>query len=949
MPTLRRRPRTREHLAAALACASLASGCRDGSPRGRFDADVAPALEGRCLGGPCHGVTPAAEAAGARLDKARFEVRVDAQGRIADLDDAYAITKSRIDTTERPELSSLLRKPTAREHGGVPHLGGAVFADRSDPAYATLRDWIASEEGGGEDGDVTSLRPEVRQFASEVLPIIASRQCMNGSCHGSSAPFTALDPPVVLDGVPTFSVASIRANHAALRPHLHLAGDPRLSRLLRKILPLERGGILHRGGNDIFLRGIDDAAAGAILRWAEAERAATLGDAPIVTGIVLVRGPVSPSRPFTFDELALGTDLFVLEPPAPGGALRNLTASAHQGPADVRDPAVRHDGERIAFAMRRSADEAHQIWEIAVDGSGLRQLTHDDERAPGGGHVANVQPTYGPDGRVYFVSTRTGHLADGMGQLDTEIWAVSPADGALERITHDPAPEATPVFFGVGKSYGTLAFTVLRTTPAGQHGVAFRMPLDHNKHYHGDPELHVHHGLTAPGEVLYGTRAMPDGRFVGALVGTDAELREGRLALFDRQIGPEIPDSQSEKQSSLGGYRRAFALLDDGVLARARHPVPLPDGRVLCTVARAVPTGQPPDLGLHVVTLEEDRATGHPRVAARDVLLDEAGVSEYDAEPIVRRPPEDDTTHTLAWDPTADRGNLDYRHVETLEALFASLAAAGPKTLRDDLVYARVIESLPVTPAELDAGPLGLGRHGRSRILAEVPLAGGSLHLSVPAGTPLRIQTLGADRMTRGRQHDRWLDVAPGQTFPGGVAPALYPTLCAGCHGSLSGMPESGAGPVPDIVTTASVTHATHQDLDPRRPLPPLRVGDAPIAVDFRKDVAPLLARSCAGCHGPPSPAGGLSLIQQPTASFDTAYEALLATGVGSGGGRRYVDDRTPSARASVLVEHLTGSELDAPAPLSRACPGEPPLDDAERLTIVRWIELGALYRGTGP
>jgi len=44
------------------------------------------------------------------------------------------------------------------------------------------------------------------------------------------------------------------------------------------------------------------------------------------------------------------------------------------------------------------------------------------------------------------------------------------------------------------------------------------------------------------------------------------------------------------------------------------------------------------------------------------------------------------------------------RHVETLEAIFSTLEQRGTKPLRDDLVYARLIEAVPVTPDELNDG-----------------------------------------------------------------------------------------------------------------------------------------------------------------------------------------------------------------------------------------------------
>ncbi len=932
--------------AAFASAAVLAVGCGADSGRERFESAVVPVLERHCLSQVCHGVGPDAEARGEVIDWDHFFVRVDADGRIADVDQAYERARSRINVVEHGALSSLVRKPLAPEAGGTLHVGGASFSSLEHPDARALLAWIALETSGGEGASADSLTALERQFAADVLPRLTSRQCLNQACHGEAAPFTSFRAPMVIDGAPVMSIADVRANYAAARAHLS-PGEPGLSRLARKGLPLHAGGIVHRGGNGIFFGAAD---AEAIAGWADAERAAAMSTdgVPRATGIVFVRGPVGAQEPFEPDAFAPGTDLWVLAPASADGIARNLTAGAHPaGPADVRDPTVRHDAAAIAFSMRTGLDDAHNIYEIGVDGAGLRQLTFDRAAHPGGGVVANVQPTYGPDGRIYFASTRAGTLADGGDEVDTEIWAVAPDTGQLDRITYDPQPAVTPSFVGTGKTYGTLAFTLRRVLGGRYEGPVFRMPLDHNKAFHPDPELHIHHGVTLAGQIVYAMRTMHDGRFACVLVDRDSQWRGGQLAVFDRQLGPEIPRG-FEDEATVGGFRHAFSPVDDSTASGGglyRHPVPLPDGSLLVTYAAGPidprDPSAPPDLGVYVVELEE--TPDGPVLAARLPLVDEPGVADYDAEPIAPRPLEDDPSHPAAWDESraTTHGRLAFRHVRTLEALFGNLEQRGPKPFRDDLAFARLVEWVPVTPDQAAASPTGIGPHGRARVLAEVPLAGDSLFLEVPADRPFRVQMLDADRMAVGAQHNRWIQVAPGETFPGGVSPALFPVLCAGCHGASSGNAADVGGPVPDAVSAASITLATHENLDPRRPLSPVRVGDGAFGVDFAVDVGPLVARSCAvaGCHDADAAAGGLDLDARAMGAFDTAYLALAP----------YVDLVGTSARRSPLLERLLGRELDAPGTVDGACPGDPPLSDDEVLTVVRWLDLGAPYRGGAP
>jgi hypothetical protein len=255
-----------------------------------------------------------------------------------------------------------------------------------------------------------------------------------------------------------------------------------------------------------------------------------------------------------------------------------------------------------------------------------------------------------------------------------------------------------------------------------------------------------------------------------------------------------------------------------------------------------------------------------------------------------------------------------------------------------------------VTPDDRAKGPYGLGPHYPQVILGEVALQGASIYLGVPADAAFRIQFLDKNFMAVGGQINRWFNVAPGETFPAGAPPGLYQTLCAGCHGAISGRREEMPSAVPDIITAASITLASHEHKNPRRKRDPQAAYGWNGTVDFQKDIGPLVARSCAGCHGGGSPAGGLDLTSRPGEPFDLAYLALLADGPGSGGGRRYVDDINSSARTSHLIERILGRELDAPKALegTGACVGQPVLSDEERALFARWIDLGGLYR-SGP
>jgi len=64
----------------------------------------------------------------------------------------------------------------------------------------------------------------------------------------------------------------------------------------------------------------------------------------------------------------------------------------------VRDPQVHYSGKRILFSYRKGGTRTFHLYEINVDGTGLRQLTR--------GEDDDIEPTYLPDGSILFCSSR---------------------------------------------------------------------------------------------------------------------------------------------------------------------------------------------------------------------------------------------------------------------------------------------------------------------------------------------------------------------------------------------------------------------------------------------------------------------------------------------------------------------------------------------------------------
>ena len=909
-----------------------AVGCARRSPRAVFDDEIAPILEARCASSQCHGVRTGS-ADGDVVDWTRLFFSVDADGHLTDLDAAAASCRTLINTLEPAILSSLVRKPLPASHGGLPHGGGDNFSSPRDPAVEQILAWIDSEDQGGED--TPPLTGNEALFESTVQPALVSASCMNGNCHGvqSAVPFR-LDSSGV-DG--HIARSATRHNYEASLTMLSLDGFGMQSRLLTKGLPLFDGGIVHRGGNTGFFTGRQDPRVAAIANWACAERQARLQlpctpEQPI-RGIVYVRGELAPEAPFDLDVFSPGTDIYYARVDATLTAVdqTNLTASLHSQPADVRDPAVDHTGRKLAFAMRESADSGHDLYEIDLETAGVRRLTDDAGPMATGGRRTHREPTYAPDGHIWFVSTRAGILADGGQLLDADLYELDPSTGAITQRTFTPHIERRPVFLVSGEEAGgEIAFTALRDAIAGQRRAhPFRFPPDLSTEYH------QHFGITPPENLFTDLRELPDGRYTIVIGDLGNAWGLGRLGIIDRNFGPEIPSTATSSAPAMPAYESPLVRLDEQTSNRGltmgayRDPVALPDGRLLVAYATsAIDLGDlnaQPELRIELLTLSESPARRGPSISARNILIAEPGVDVWDPEPVYARQPA--RMGEPAWDPSEATGSFVHNGLSIIEALLGNLPPSGQKVPRDDFAFVRLVEAVSTTPSALD-GPWSLGSVSPSRVLAELPLAAdGTFQIDVPAGVPFRLQGLDANFAAIGAVHNRWYYVAPGQKLVQGTTLDAYENRCAICHGARDGR-AANVLVEPDILTGASITLSRYTNKNPRLPIVAPVASDATrIAVDFVHEVAPIIERCAASsCHAGPTPAGGLALTREPRDRFDVAYVNLLTGG--------HVNVEAGAANSSLFDALANHDGLQ--------------LSDDDRRTLVRWVDLGAGYRLPG-
>jgi hypothetical protein len=495
-----------------------------------FSEHVVPILNRRC--GNCHGRMAEAYHAMDKQPSLRTHLHwiADESGRIRGEHQELAYrrcTTERVEGTNRfrpidqanpPLASPLLREPLATRYSGSLH--PEVFATLDDPDLKTFSQWVEMEIAADPQPSKPLSAGAEQFFAEKVVPILSRKTCFGGNCHGPLAFMDLkLDP-----GIPALAERFTNDIHRANRKAMlgkatrlvNLAGNLEQSKQLLKNIPLEQGGMVHKGGNHFFEKGDPDYQV--LKQWLELESAEMSRhvDAPLdgqPRGIVFVRRPrATPERFFEDGQFLPGADLIWRRDEEE----INLTAALHpEGPADLRGPSVSYDARQVAFAMRRTEDEPFNIWELQLESGTARQLTFSTE--PG---VHFLDPLYVPDPddpsghdltRVCLVMTsnRAGH------------WCESSPTGFLGEV--DGAAEQSIVDHQLTQRPGTFdgrSVRIVRGTNAGEKRTIiqhergrilvdrpFPRPCDSTTHYviAGSPRM-------APKYDAYRIRIAPTGQ-----------------------------------------------------------------------------------------------------------------------------------------------------------------------------------------------------------------------------------------------------------------------------------------------------------------------------------------------------------------------------------------------------------------------------------------------------
>jgi hypothetical protein len=641
------------------------------------------------------------------------------------------------------------------------------------------------------------------------------------------------------------------------------------------------------------------------------------------------------------------------------GSVRELVPELNGGVFERFD--VSFDAKRIVFAWKGAAQEGYRLYEVRVDGTGLRQLTFPQEdeaelvkryRVFDHYHhgTDDMQPCYLPDGGIAFVSTRCryGILCDGPDDFTTALLHRMDADGRnLVKLTNSAVTESSPVVLPDGRilytrweyvDKGTVGVKCLWTVrPDGSassevyaNDIALPPTFLYGRPLPGDPD----------GYVVLGTPHCPQNG-VGTVITLDMKknirTREPMTYVtpyvdIRAEAGFAFREGEGPWRNDRGGkgplFKDPYPLAKDVFLVSHKPAGPAwndPCGYGICLLdgtGRAVPVYRDPEISCWLPYPLRKRPVPPVMPSTFDPALAEAGRAVC----IV--------TDVYLDLQDVPRGSIKY--IRVLEQVPRPWAArrrwAGDCYDQQHAVVSK-------------ASHLGLKvQHG------VVPVEDdGSAHFVVPANANVFLQVLDGKYMAVQTERT-YVNYMPGEK-----------RACVGCHE----IPDQGS-PMP---RAGGAVQALRRAPSVPGPQPGETRGGR--ALDYATDVQPVWDRHCLECHGETKRDGDLDLRGTMTDLFSVSYESLiparrkgrrnrdlLGPVIGENhpktGNIRYLPARSLGSHASVLVamlcpDHVT---LSDPRQAGRArklaeSHQEIRLTPEERIRVTNWVDTNAQYYGS--
>ncbi len=556
----------------------------------------------------------------------------------------------------------------------------------------------------------------------------------------------------------------------------------------------------------------------------------------------------------------------------------------------IWDLSPAYDGRHLLMSYKTAQDEPFHVWEIAVDGSGLRQVTQ--------GRWHDFNPVYYPDGRIVFCSSRVESYSLCQDFLASALYICQGDGSNIRRIDFTTLCTTTPAILPDGSILCTrweyqdktlFSWQGLWTiNPDGRRlqlyfGNTFTSP---NSRYGGKP-------VPGTGQVLITMAAhhhppINDIALVDRSKGVEA-LEGMRKVTFETPIPITQGKDWDKPNWGPGDKIHKWGVTD---------PWPLRDDLFIASFGRA-PTDKTPGRFVLALASYDGVRVEIPTDPAFSAFSAVSLAPRQAPQPIVGEVPAQDGEATFF-----------------VQDVYQGLLDKG--VIRGQVKSLRIVRQQPKKwntegPRHHDHYPLiGYGSYYVKDNLGEVPVdADGSVYFKAPSNCELFFIALDAD----GKEVQRMGSVLQGTT--GEVV------SCIGCHEDRTKAPQAHNGVSPRLKRAPDTIIP-----------PPWGTG----AFDYVKHVQPVLDKNCISCHSGRTPQGDLDLTGEKTRFFNQSYQSLVD----------FTDYYFINAGpVGVFPALKTGSQVSRLTQLIETRHGGVDLDRESRQRIYTWIDANVPYYAT--
>jgi len=239
----------------------------------------------------------------------------------------------------------------------------------------------------------------------------------------------------------------------------------------------------------------------------------------------------------------------------------------------VRDPQMYYDGKKILFSYRPGGTAVYHLYEIDVDGSGLKQLTD--------GPDDDIEPTYLPDDNILFSSARCRRFVNCWYSRVTTLYKCDAEGKHIRMLSSNNDHDNTPWVLPDGRVLYMRWEYVDRSQVHFHH--LWAMNPD------GTGQM-VYFGNEFGGIVMLDAKPIPGTNKVVASFspGHGRPEHVGPVVVVDPSRGPDTLTS-TRQIGKKGNYRDPYALSEDCFLVAEGYRILVMDGQGNTEVLYEVP------------------------------------------------------------------------------------------------------------------------------------------------------------------------------------------------------------------------------------------------------------------------------------------------------------------------------------------------------------------------